>query len=51
MEVKKAYSDEFDAYYNLETLEWLEPKCSDAECQYCTKRPTRAYPDEEGLIG
>lgn len=32
-------SDEYDAYYCLICNEWIEPKCSDADCAYCAKRP------------
>jgi hypothetical protein len=35
------YSEEFDCYYNPKTNEWTEPKCSDPECHYCSRRPER----------
>jgi hypothetical protein len=35
------YSDEYDAFYNEETNEWLEPKCDDPTCPICVDRPER----------
>lgn len=35
------YSEEYDAYYNPETNEWIDSKCSDPTCEYCTKRPEK----------
>jgi hypothetical protein len=35
------YSEEFDCYYNPKTNQWTEPKCSDPECEYCSRRPER----------
>ena len=37
----KEYSEEWDAYYNSSTNEWLEDKCKDEECQYCSNRPDK----------
>lgn len=34
-----AYSDEWDAYYNKVTNEWIDNKCSDPTCETCTGRP------------
>ena len=31
-------SEEYDAYY-CENCGWLEPKCSDPECEFCQNRP------------
>ena len=39
---KWAYSDMHDAYYDTKTLEWVEPKCSDPACDFCTARPDLA---------
>lgn len=38
----KQYSEEFDAYYDDETGEWLESKCDDPTCEYCVNRPEKA---------
>lgn len=38
----KQYSEKFDAYYDDETGEWLEKKCSDPNCDYCAARPDKA---------
>lgn len=41
----KQYSEEFDAYYDDVTMEWLESKCDDPDCVYCPVRPDKApYP-------
>ena len=34
-----AYSAEYDAYYYIDTGEWLDPKCSDISCRFCNVRP------------
>jgi hypothetical protein len=45
----KQYSEEYDAFYDDETNEWLEPKCSQPEeCDFCSKRPER--PIEDGRV-
>jgi hypothetical protein len=41
-----AYSKEYDAYYNQATNEWIEPRCSDSACEYCTTRPERPVVDK-----
>ena len=33
------YNDEFDSYYCDDCGEWVEPRCSDLECQFCSVRP------------
>lgn len=35
------YSDQYDAYYNKLTNEWVESKCSDPTCEQCMGRPER----------
>lgn len=35
------YSEEYDAFYNVETNQWLESKCDDPTCEYCMSRPER----------
>ena len=35
------YSEEYDAYYIVETGEWLESKCDDPTCEFCPNRPDR----------
>ena len=44
------YCKEFDAYFNSETGDWLEQKCSDSQCEFCSIRPDKAPPNAE-LIG
>lgn len=44
----KRYNERFDAYYDDETRTWLESKCDDLECEYCTERPDHPPPFERG---
>lgn len=44
----KQYNEQFDAYYDDETLEWLESKCDDPECEYCVNRPDNPPEYKEG---
>ena len=39
------YSEEYDANYDDETNEWTESKCSDPNCDYCSRRPERPISD------
>ena len=41
-----AYSKEYDAYYNQATNEWIDTKCDDPACEYCTNRPERPVVDK-----
>ena len=34
-------SEEFDAYYCGQCNRWVESKCGDATCRFCSKRPER----------
>ena len=34
-----AYSAEYDAYYYIDTGEWVEPRCGDMACNFCNGRP------------
>lgn len=34
-----AYSAEYDAYYYIDTGEWVEPRCGDVACHFCNVRP------------
>ncbi len=33
------YSVEYDAYYYIDTGEWIDPKCGDTGCHFCNGRP------------
>lgn len=44
----KRYNERFDAYYETDTNEWLESKCDDPECDYCSGRPDKPPPFEAG---
>ena len=34
-----AWASAHDACYCINCKEWLEPKCSDPECRFCSGRP------------
>ncbi len=44
----KEYSEQYDAYYDSATNEWLESKCDDPNCEYCTNRPEHPLEIENG---
>ena len=37
-----AYSELYDAYYCKECCCWKEDKCSESDCDFCSKRPSTA---------
>jgi len=37
----RQYDNVYDAYLCAHCNIWLEPKCSDTECEYCHERPER----------
>jgi len=43
-EIKKAYNREYDAYYDSETLEWIDQKCTGENCEFCADRPAKCTP-------
>lgn len=42
-----AYSEEYDAYYNLVTMTWIDSKCDDPTCEYCLNRPAQPLKDPQ----
>lgn len=40
--MKIARSKQYDAYYNIETGEWIDPPCGDISCLFCNMRPETA---------
>lgn len=44
----KQYNEQFDSYYDDETNEWLESKCVEPECDYCSNRPVNPPQYKEG---
>lgn len=36
---KWAYSMLYDAYYDTKTRRWVEKRCKDRDCSFCSKRP------------
>lgn len=45
------YNEQFDCYYNIKTGQWLEEKCSDIECEFCSVRPEKALLEAEDYRG
>ena len=39
-----AYKRKWDAYYCIDSLEWVEKKCSDLKCEFCANRPDKPSP-------
>jgi hypothetical protein len=39
--IAEVYDEQYDAYYNPQTNEWVESKCDDPTCEYCVNRPER----------
>lgn len=37
----RIYSAKYDAVYCADCDEWLEGKCPDRECEYCSVRPEK----------
>jgi len=37
----RIYSAKYDAVYCADCDEWLEGKCPDTECEYCSVRPEK----------
>lgn len=36
-----AYSADYDAYYYIDTGEWVDPVCNDKHCHFCNTRPAK----------
>lgn len=41
------YNLEYDTYFCPSCLVWLEPRCSDETCEFCTKRPAKPLKEKE----
>lgn len=41
----KKHSEQYDAYYDEQTNEWLEDTCTDADCEFCVGRPATPIPE------
>jgi hypothetical protein len=41
------YSEQYDAYYNQVTNEWIESECDDPTCEFCTTRPAQPLKDPQ----
>ena len=44
---RRKYNERYDAYYDPDTGEWEEDKCSSPDCEYCSTRPDRAPIEED----
>jgi hypothetical protein len=45
----RKYSEKYDAVYCADCDEWLEGKCPDAECEFCSTRPEKPSAIAESL--
>jgi len=45
--MKKIYSEEYDAYYDEDTNEWLEEVCDDTNCEFCMNRPEKPMKEDK----
>ncbi len=48
---KTRYNHRFDAFACLTCDEWLESKCHDPFCNYCSKRPKKPSSEVDGENG
>ena len=46
---KKSYSDKYDSYYCKKCLIWLEEKCTNSKCEFCSKRPKKPSRNLKGF--
>ena len=37
----KRLNEEYDSYYDDVKDEWLEEKCDNKDCEFCSNRPTK----------
>jgi hypothetical protein len=37
------YHPKYDTYFDPTNGEWIEPRCSDPTCEFCSKRPSNAF--------
>jgi hypothetical protein len=42
-DLSAVYHPKYDAYFYPATGEWIEPRCSDLTCGFCSKRPSNAF--------
>lgn len=40
MRIKNKYCEKYDSYFDKNN-KWLERKCHDKECMFCSKRPDK----------
>jgi hypothetical protein len=41
-------NEEYDSYMCVTCGIWVEPKCDDKDCEFCSRRPATCYPSFEG---
>lgn len=44
---ERQYSNKYDAYYCELCNQWLERKCEDPECEFCSIRPDKPSQSEQ----
>ena len=37
------YSAQYDSFYLVDTMQWVNSPCSDPHCQWCKNRPPTAH--------
>lgn len=42
-QLSSVYHPKYDTYFDPTNGEWIEPRCSDPNCEYCSKRPRNAF--------
>ena len=47
---QKKRNPQYDAYYCTTCFEWLETKCSDPTCEFCSVRPEKAPHDHDNIV-
>ncbi|KYG92121.1 hypothetical protein MHH70_03455 [Metasolibacillus sp. FSL H7-0170] len=43
---QKIRDDQYDAYFCATCNKWLEEKCNDSDCHYCSQRPNKPIPEQ-----
>ena len=39
--LSRIYSDKYDSYFCMNCDVWIESKCKDLNCDYCSERPAK----------
>lgn len=49
--LRSIHNEKYDAYYCLKCNMWLEDKCDDRKCFFCTDRPEHPIDENGNLNG